>query len=118
MKTYTAIIRIKTNIEAAAEECNVIFGSGGHPDADRQEHFFALGCTPIQGDGYCRVIVAEHVAIGLQYLVDAGEVSENVDVIKVEWEGPEPFEIGQTEEMTDEEGNVIPSQTVYLGGFA
>jgi hypothetical protein len=152
----TAIIKILTTIEQAAQECLDQLGEGARPDAEQIESFFALNNTPVAGQ-YCRVVVAPHIATALQYMLDSGITSEHVEIIRVEWMGQDmtevevddyevtledgstmivhdleehpdavatgsksiliertPFQVG-TQDVTDEEGNVIDQQPVYLG---
>jgi hypothetical protein len=128
----TAIVKVKTTMEQAAQECLDQLGEGANPDATQVEAFFALNNTPDAG-GYCRVVVAEHIAIALQYMFDSGIESEHVEIIRVEWMGqdvvqtgidPEtdepiyervPFQVG-TEDVLDEQGNPTgETRPVYLG---
>jgi hypothetical protein len=139
---YTVIVKIKTTMEQAAQECLDQLGEGANPDATQVEAFFALNNTPDAG-GYCRVVVAEHIAIALQYMFDSGIESEHVEIIRVEWAGQDKvavekpilddegndtgetetvyetqlFQVG-TEDVTDEQGNIIDQRPVYLGRMA
>ena len=126
---YTAILKIKTTLADAAQECLALFNEGARLDASFAEETFALYNTPLQ-DGYCRVVVAEHIAAALQWLKDTEAVSENVEIVRVEWHGQdmiestdeegntiyaeELFQTG-TQDITDEAGNVVAIIPVYLG---
>jgi hypothetical protein len=136
---YTAILKIKTTLADAAQECLALFNEGARLDASFAEETFALYNTPLQ-DGYCRVVVAEHIAAALQWLKDTEAVSENVEIVRVEWAGQDKVSgsfplldeegnpTGETEEgyveelfqtgtqdITDEAGDVVAIIPVYLG---
>jgi hypothetical protein len=133
MRPITAIIKILTTIEQASQETLDVLGEGGNPEAEQPEAFFSLNNT-LQGGPYCRVIVAPHIAAALQYMLDAGVTSEHVEVIRIEWQGQDmvqtgvdeygnpiidytPFQVG-TEDITDEDGNVLSTNPVLLGRMA
>ena len=136
---YTAILKIKTTLADAAQECLALFNEGARLDASFAEETFALYNTPLQ-DGYCRVVVAEHIATALQWMLDTGVTSENVEIVRVEWAGQDmvlirlplfdeedhptgEFEESYVEELfqtstqdiTDEAGTLIATIPVYLG---
>ena len=106
---YTAILKIKTTLADAAQECLALFNEGARLDASFAEETFALYNTPLQ-DGYCRVVVAEHIAAALQWLKDTEAVSENVEIVRVEWHGQDMIE------STDEEGNTIYIEELFQTG--
>lgn len=142
MKTYTAIIRIKTSLEELATECLALFGEGARFEFDangtivrqQEEMTFSLCNTPVQ-HGYVRVIVAEHIATALQWMQDNGIESEHGELIRVEFHGQDRYpveqlnaETGETETvyeehlfeigeqiLEDEEGNYLGTIPVYLG---
>jgi hypothetical protein len=116
----TAILKIKTTLPAVVAECLATFGEGARQQYNADEEAFALFGTPVQF-GYTRVIVAPHIATALQWMQDTGVESPNVEIARVEWEGQDivggedqPFQVG-TQNVTDEQGNVIATQPVYLG---
>ena len=106
---YTAILKIKTTLADVAQECLALFNEGARLDASFAEETFALYNTPLQ-DGYCRVVVAEHIAAALQWLKDTEAVSENVEIVRVEWHGQDMIE------STDEEGNTIYIEELFQTG--
>ncbi len=127
----TAILKIKTTIDAVAAECLAMLGEGAHVSYDKIENVFALNNTPIS-HGYVRVLCAEHIATALQYLKDAGVESDNVEIVRVEWAGQDMvqtgvdgdgnpvyeqqlFYTGDEEEIDDETGTVTGMVPVYLG---
>jgi hypothetical protein len=139
----TAIIKVLSTMEQAAQECLDQLGEGARPDAEQIESFFALNNTPVAGQ-YCRVVVAPHIATALQYMLDSGITSEHVEIIRVEWAGQDKvavekpilddegndtwetetvyetqlFQVG-TEDVTDEQGNPTgETRPVYLGRMA
>jgi len=129
--TYTAILKITTSLPELAQECLNLFGEGAWPDATQVESFFALNNTPPQ-HGYCRVIVAEHIATALQWMQDNGVTSDHGELVRVEWLGQDRVQIGidedgqpiiekqlfeiGVEEVLDEQGQTTgATRSVYLG---
>jgi len=135
----TAIIRVLTDLPSAASLCLEMFGEGARLDASFQEETFSLYNSPTS-NGYCRIVVADHIAAALDYLKDIGTVSEHVEIIRVEHFGQDKvlgsipildeegnptgeFEEGYVEELfqtgvqeiTGESGVVIATVPVYLG---
>jgi hypothetical protein len=106
---YTAILKIKTTLADAAQECLALFNEGARLDASFAEETFALYNTPLQ-DGYVRVVVAEHIAVALQWMKDNAMTSENVEIIRVEWQGQDMIE------FTDDEGNTIYAEELFQTG--
>jgi len=98
----TAILKLKTTMPALAAECLELFSEGARPDSNDPYYFFSL-CNTEPINGYFRVIVADHIAVELQWMMDNGKTSENAELIKVEWDGQDadgPFQVG-----TDVDGN-------------
>jgi hypothetical protein len=103
----TAIIKFTTP-EAAARECLENLGEGVHsemldyihsidsgvnPASEvTDENIFALNNVPT-ANGYCRMPVAEHLAMALQYMKDSGLESPNVEIVKIEWLGQDVQEV-------------------------
>lgn len=112
MKKYTAIIRVKTDLPSVVQECLDIFGEGARLDYTCEEEAFSLCGTPVKF-GYCRQIVAEHIAMALQYMLDTGITSEHVEIIRVEFLGQDRVVTG-----TDEEGNPIFEEQLFQVGEA
>lgn len=102
IETTTCILKIKDNhsIEEIAAECLSVFGKGGNPDALIIEEFIGFVNSPIQ-NGYIRAMIDKSFGMALEYIQENGG-SELVDLIKVEWEGQEMFQVGE-----DESGNPI-----------
>jgi hypothetical protein len=135
----TVILRIKTSLAEVIAECLATFGEGARPEFQFEEEAFALYGTPAQ-NGYVRVVVAPHIATALQWMQDTEAVSENVEIVRVEWAGQdkvlgsipllddegnptgeteegyveELFQTG-TQDITDEAGDVVAIIPVYLG---
>lgn len=86
----TAVIRIKTTMDNVVQECLGLFGEGARTTPGRVEEHFALGNTTEQ-EGYFRVVVAQHIALALEYVTAQGFISEHAEFIKVEWTGQENF---------------------------
>lgn len=86
----TAIIRIKTDMDSVVQECLTLFGEGARTAPGRVEEHFALGNTPAQ-EGYFRVVVAQHIALALEYVTAQGFVSAHAEFVKVEWNGQTDF---------------------------
>ena len=95
--------------EAAVAECLATFGEGARPEFQFEEEAFALYGTPVQ-NGYVRVVVAEHIAVALQWMKDNAMTSENVEIIRVEWQGQDMIE------FTDDEGNTIYAEELFQTG--
>ena len=104
----TAILKV-TSLEAAVAECLATFGEGARPEFQFEEEAFALYGTPVQ-NGYVRVVVAEHIAVALQWMKDNAMTSENVEIIRVEWQGQDMIE------FTDDEGNTIYAEELFQTG--
>lgn len=85
----TAILKVKTTLDQVAAECQSLFGEGARFVPDREEHRFAFGNTPVF-EGYCRVNIAPHIGMALEYLAGNYE-SENVELVVVEWEGQSDY---------------------------
>lgn len=138
---YTIIAKIKTTLEQATQEVLDLLGEGARPDAQQEEYFFALNNTPLS-NGYCRIRVAEHIAVALDYLMSLGETGEHIECVRVEWNGQDRVPVEQpvldedgnptgemetvyveqlfqtgTQDVRDEQGNVIATTPVYLGRF-
>jgi hypothetical protein len=107
----TAILKIKTTIEQVAQEALEVFGRGGNPTAEQIEGFLGYVNTPIQGDGYVRVLIGTEFGQALEYIHE-NYGSPNADLVRVEWLGQDI--VGEEEQLfqtsIDEEGN-----PVYLG---
>ena len=141
MKRYTIIAKIKTSMPEAAQEVLTLMGEGARPDAEQVECFFARNNTPVS-NGYCRVIVDEHIAMALDYMLGNNMTGEHIDCIRVEWQGQDRVPVEQpiidengnptgetetvyveqlfqtgTQDVRDEQGNVIATTPVYLGRF-
>jgi len=129
----TIIAQIKTTIKEAAQEVMDLFGEGARPDAEKIEDFFALN-NSVLGGGYTRIRVAQHIAMALDYLMGEEITGEHIACLRVEWHGQdrvestdpetgettyveEYFQTG-TQDILDDEGNVIATVPVYLGRFA
>lgn len=85
----TAILKVKTTLDNVAAECQSLFGEGARFAPDREEHHFAFGNTPVF-EGYCRVNVATHIGVALEYLAQT-YTSEHVELVMVEWEGQSDY---------------------------
>jgi hypothetical protein len=100
-RRYTAIIRIKTDIDQAIAETLAQLGEGANPEYQQIETVFSLNNTPIV-NGYVRVVVAERIAQALQQMLDAGVISEHIEVVRIEWHGQDMVDAG-----TDEDGQPV-----------
>lgn len=117
MKRYTIIATIKTTIAQAAQEVLDLMGEGARPDAEQIEGYFARNNTPVQGpDSLCRIVVDEHIATALQWMLDQNITGEHIDSLRVEWQGQDMVldtDTGEAvyapitweETLTDEQGN-------------
>ena len=138
---YTIIAKIKTTIEQATQEVLDLLGEGARPDAEQEEYYFALNNTQVS-NGYCRIRVAEHIAVAMDYLMSLGETGEHIECVMVEWNGQDKYPVEQpvfdedgnptgemetayeerlfqtgTQAVLDDQGNVIATMPVYLGRF-
>ena len=138
---HTIIAKIKTTLPQSAQEVLDLLGEGARPDAQHEEYFFALNNTPVS-NGFCRIRVAEHIAVALDYLMSLGETGEHIECVRVEWNGQDRVPVEQpvldedgnptgemeevyverlfqtgTQDVRDEQGNVIATTPVYLGRF-
>lgn len=86
----TAIFKLKTDLPSLAQECQELFGEGSRSAPDRVEHTFAL-CNTIVEEGHLRIVVAQHIALALEYVTAQGYVSPNAELVKLEWDGQEEF---------------------------
>ena len=116
----TAILKIKTSLAEAAAEALAVFGEGGNPEASQVEDFLGIVNTP-EINGYVRIAVPEAFGMALEH-IDANGGSEHADLIRVEWEGQQEFQIGVTEEAKQpvelEDGTIVDPQPIYLGMIA
>lgn len=101
----TVILKIKTSLHETAEEALALYGEGGNPNAVQVEDFVGYVNTP-PVNGYVRMLTTEAYCMALEYIAANGG-SVNADLVRVEWEGQQPFVCG-----TDGEGNDI-----LLGGI-
>lgn len=109
---HTIIAKIKTTLPQATQEVLDLLGEGARPDAQQEEYFFALNNTPLS-NGYCRIRVAEHIAVALDYLMSLGETGEHIECVRVEWFGQDRVPVEQP--VLDEDGNPTGEmETVYV----
>lgn len=99
MAYVTAILKIKTTLPAAAQEALTVFGEGGNPSATQVEEFIGIVNTP-ETNGYVRILTTPEFATALEQIA-AGPGSQNADLVRVEWDGQQPFVCGQDEEQND-----------------
>lgn len=106
----TAILKIKTSLAEAAKEALSVFGEGGNPEAAQVEDFLGVANTP-EVNGFTRVAIKPAFGMALEFIAENGG-SEHADLIAVEWEGQQEFQVGTG---TTEEGVERP---IYLGVIA
>ena len=115
------ILKIKTSIEAVAQECVAIFGEGGFIPTEEQpeckfEKYLGYVNTPLL-NGYCRVKIGEYFGQALEYISENGG-SVNADLVRVEWpneDGYEPFTVEV--ENFDINGNPDGTRMQSIGSF-
>lgn len=108
--TTTAILKLKTTLPELAAECLALFGEGARLEDCGAVYTFKLNNTEPQ-NGYFRVNMAQHIAMGLDYATSQGYVSPNAELISIEWLGQDRVEVG-----TDEDGQPIIEEQPFVVG--
>jgi hypothetical protein len=127
----TGVFKLKTSLQALAAECLDVFGEGARREDCGELYWFMLNSSDVS-NGYVRIPMKEHIAVGLDYVVNTlGYISPNADLIKIEYFGQDIVQTGEdedgnpvygeqlfqtgTQDVVDEQGNVIATNNVYLG---
>jgi hypothetical protein len=124
----TAILKIKTSLPELAAECLSLFGEGSRLEDAGTLYWFKRNNTEPR-NGYIRIPMLTHMAMGLEYVTSQGYVSPNAELIRIEWYGQDMVNVGTEEEpvyeeqlfqvgtidITDEEGTVTGQRPEYLG---
>ena len=108
------------------------FGEGGRPDDECFENRCGYCNTPVS-NGYVRVLIGVAYGMALEYIEEHYD-NPIADLIAVEWQGQDRVDSGEvdeegnviytemlfqtgTQDILDEQGNVIATVPVYLGRF-
>lgn len=94
----------------AAQEVKEAFGKGGNPDAPIPEEFVGWVNTPPTPDGYFRCAFDAAYSQAMEYVQSIGG-TVTCDIIAVEWEGQEMFQVG---EYLDQDGVLQPEYLAFI----